>query len=154
LDSHLLLYPFPPLPNLFHSTNLPSVFIQYFSPFLCLPLSQFATSIPHVLNRLSLPIAHSPLFFLSSHPIPVFCLLIPTSESPHHFSFSCTLSPQVLQNFLCHTPLILPVVPRFSDSFPSLLLVRVFSLSLSSTFIHLLFALNLSISSLTYPFLW
>jgi hypothetical protein len=92
-------------------------------------------------------------FFLSFHPIPVFSLLIPTSESPHHFSFSCTLSPQVLQNFLCHTPLILPVVPRLSDSFPSLLLVRVFSLSLSSTFIHLHFALNLSTSSLAYAFL-
>jgi hypothetical protein len=35
------------------------------------------------------------------------------------------LSPQVLKNFLCHTPFILPVVSGFFDSFPFSLLVFV-----------------------------
>jgi hypothetical protein len=61
---------------------------------------------------LSLLIAHSALSF---HPIPVISLLIPTS-------FCCTLSPQVFQNFLCHTLLTLPVVSGFFDCFPSFLL--------------------------------
>jgi hypothetical protein len=71
-------------------------------------LSHFATSIPHVLNCPSLLIAHSALSFLFFHPIPLFYLLVPTSKSRHHFSFFCSLSLQVLQNFPCHTPLILP----------------------------------------------
>jgi hypothetical protein len=53
------------------------------------------------------------------HPIPSFSL-VPTSESRHHFSFSCTLSPQIL---FCHIPLRLPVVPGFFDSFPCFLFV-------------------------------
>jgi hypothetical protein len=121
----LLLYPFPPLPHLFHPSYLPSVFIPYVFPFLSLPLSYFA-SIPHVLDCLSLFIAHSAPSFLSFHPTPVFSFLVPTSKSRHHFSFFCTLSPQVLWNFLCHTPLILPVVSEFFDSFPSFLLACVF----------------------------
>jgi hypothetical protein len=114
----------PPFPYLFHPSHLPSVFIQYFSPFLSLPLSHFSTSIPHVLNRLSLLVAHSAPSLLSFRPVPVFSL-VPTSKSPHHFSFSCTLS-QVVRNFLCHIPLILPVVSGFFDSFHSFLLVYVF----------------------------
>jgi hypothetical protein len=65
-------------------------------------LSHFATSIPHVLNCLSLLIAHSAPSFLSFRPVPVFSFLVPTSKSRHHFSFFSTLSPQVLRNFLCH----------------------------------------------------
>jgi hypothetical protein len=79
-----------------------------------------------VLDCLSLFIAHSAPSFLSFHPTPVFSFLVPTSKSRHHFSFFCTLSPQVLWNFLCHTPLILPVVSGFFDSFPSFLLACVF----------------------------
>jgi hypothetical protein len=58
------------------------------------------------------------------HSIAVFSLLVATSKSRHHFSFF--LSPQVLRNFLCHTPLILPLVSGFCDSLPSFLLVCVF----------------------------
>jgi hypothetical protein len=76
--------------------------------------------------RLSLFIAHSAPSFLFFHSIPVFSLLVPTFQLRHHVSLSCTLSPQVLRNFLCHTPLILPVVPWFFDYLPSFLLVRVF----------------------------
>jgi hypothetical protein len=61
-------------------------------------------------------IAHSAPSFLSFHPVPVFSLLV-------HFAFSCTFSPQVLRNFLCHTPLTLPVVSGFFNSFSSFLLV-------------------------------
>jgi hypothetical protein len=105
----------------------PSVFIQYFSQFLSLPLSHFATSIPHhVLNCLSFLIAHPAPSFLSFHQIPVFSLLVPTSKSSHHFSFSYILSPQLLRHFLCHTPLIVPVIFGFFNSFPSFLLVCVF----------------------------
>jgi hypothetical protein len=67
---------------------------------------RFTTSIPHVLNCLSLLIAHSAPCFFSFHPISVFSLLLPTSKSRHYFSFSCALSPQVLRNFLCHTALL------------------------------------------------
>jgi hypothetical protein len=55
-----------PFPYLFHPPYLPSVFSQYFSPFLSLPLSHFATSIPQVLNCLSLLIACSVPSFLSN----------------------------------------------------------------------------------------
>jgi hypothetical protein len=114
------------LPYLFHPSYLSSVFIQYFSPFLSLSFSHFGTSNPHVLDCLSLVISHSAPSFLSFHPILVFSLLLPTSKSRHHFSFFCTLSLQVLRNFLCHTLLILSIVSRFFDSFPSFLLVCVF----------------------------
>jgi hypothetical protein len=76
-----------------------------------------------MLNCLAVLIAHSAPSFISFHPISVFSLLVPTSESRHYFSFSCTLLLQVLRNFLCHTPLILPVVSGFFDSVPSFLLV-------------------------------
>jgi hypothetical protein len=55
---------------------------------------------------------HKKYSFLSFRPIPIFCLLVPTSKSRHHFSFSCTLSP--LWSYLCHTPLILLL---YLDSF-------------------------------------
>jgi hypothetical protein len=90
IPTPLLLYHFPPFPYLFHPCYLPSIFIQYVFPFLSLPLSP-------------------------SSSIPVFSLLIPTSESHHRFSFSCTLSPQVIRN----SSLILPFVSRFFDSAPS-----------------------------------
>jgi hypothetical protein len=104
----------------------PSVFIQYFSPFRSLPLSHFATFIPHVL------IAHPAPFFLSFHPIPVFSLLVPTSKSRHYFSFFAL-------------SLILPVISWFFDFFLACLCFCPF---------HFPFALNVSTSSLAYPFLW
>jgi hypothetical protein len=61
--------------------------------------------------------------FLFYHSISVFSLLVPTSKSRLHFTFFCTLSLQVLRNFLCYILLILPVVSGFSDSFLSFLLV-------------------------------
>jgi hypothetical protein len=140
---HPFLFAFCPsssisLSSILSPFRLHSVFFPVpFSP----SLSHFATSIPHVLNCLSLLIAHSAPSFLSFHPVPVFSFLVPTYKSRHHFSFFCTLSPQVLRNFLCHTPFILPVVSAVS------------LFSLSSTFIHLFFALNLSTFSLAYPFL-
>jgi hypothetical protein len=114
-----VFYSFPPVPYHFHPSYLPSVFILDFSPFLSLSLSHFATSIPHVLSSQHL------LHLLSSPSIqiPLFSLLVSISKSRHHFSFSCTLSPQ---EFLCHTPLIFSVVSGFFDSFPSFLLVCVF----------------------------
>jgi hypothetical protein len=121
----LLLYPFPPLPYLFHPSYLSSVLAQYFSPFLFLPLSHFTASSPHMLDRLSLLTAHPAHSFLLLHPVPVLSLLVPTSKSRHHFPFFRALSPQIHRNILCHAPLILPVVPRFSDSLYSLLLVRI-----------------------------
>jgi hypothetical protein len=77
-----------------------------------------------VLSCLSLLIAHSAPSFLSFPPILTFSLLVPTSKSRHHFSFSCTLSPQVL-----------PVVLGFFDSFPSFLLVCGF-VSFTQLYIH------------------
>jgi hypothetical protein len=78
---------------------------------------------------LSLFITHSAPSFLSFHPIPVLSLLVPTSKSRHHFSLSCTLSPQVyIDSFL----LVLAFVP----------------------FTQLSFALDLFTSSLAYAFLW
>jgi hypothetical protein len=74
---------------------------------------------------ISLLTAHPAHSFLLLHPVPVLCLLVPTSKSRHHFPFFRALSPQIHRNILCHAPLILPVVPRFSDSLPSLLLVRI-----------------------------
>jgi hypothetical protein len=148
--THFFFHSVPPVPYLFYSSYFPSVFIQYFSP-----LSHFATSIPHVLNCLSLLIAHSAPCFLSFRLIPVFSLLVRTTKSRHHFSLFCTLSlsrPSEISSvihlsysLLYLDSLILSILSCFSVSL---------SLSLSSTFIHLPFALNLSTSSLAYPFLW
>jgi hypothetical protein len=79
----LLFYPFPPRPYLFHRSYLPSVFIQYISPFL---LS--SPSIQYLLSFSSFSHLNLAIIFLS------------VALSP----------PQVLRNFLCHTSLILPVV--------------------------------------------
>jgi hypothetical protein len=139
-------YSFPPLPYLFHPYYLPSAFIQYFSPFS--PFLSF-----RYIHSTCAQLARSVPSFLSFPPIPIFSLLVPTSKSRHHFSFSCTLSLQILRNFLCYTPLILPVVSGFFDSYPSFLLVCVF-VPFTQLYIHQSpFALNLSTSLLTYPFL-
>jgi hypothetical protein len=55
------------------------------------------------------------------HPIPVFSLLVPTSKSRHHFSFSCTL--ESMYSSIIH--LSYSFVFRFFDSLPSSLLVCV-----------------------------
>jgi hypothetical protein len=147
--THLLLYPFPSFPYLFHPSYLPSIFTPRSFSFLSLiSLHPFHMI---VLDCLSLFIAHSAPSFLSFHPIPVFSLLLPTSKSRHHLSFFCTLSlPR-------YSVIHLSFFPLYIDSFIFFLLsclVLSLSLSLSSTFIHLSFALNLFTSSLAYPFLW
>jgi hypothetical protein len=122
-------YPFPPLPDLFHPSYLHSVFLPVpFSPSL-ISLHPF-----HICSIDSLSTQHilQPLF--SPFIQYLFSLIVPTSESPHHFSFPCTLSPQIPSLRSCLSVSLSP--------------------SLSSTFIHLPFALNLSTSSLAYQFLW
>jgi hypothetical protein len=71
-----------------------------FSPSLSLRYIHFTCA------RLSLSflIAHSAPSFLSFRPIPVFSLLVATSESRHHFSFSCTLTPEFPQSYTSHPP--------------------------------------------------
>jgi hypothetical protein len=117
---HLFLFLFFPSSSISLSSILSCFYLYsvFHTPFLSFPLSHFPTSISHVLNCLSLLIAHSAPSFLSFHTIPVF--------SPH-FSFSC---------ILCHTPLILPVVSGFFDSFPSFLLGCVF-VPLTQLYIYL-----------------
>jgi hypothetical protein len=70
--------------------------------------------------------------FLSLSPHSTFCTFFPLLPSNTCFlsprSFS--LSSKVLRNFLCHTPLKLPLVSGFFDSFPSFLLVCVFIIHL------------------------
>jgi hypothetical protein len=110
------LYSFPPLLYLFLPSYLPSVFIQYFSTFLSLPLSLIS------LYCLSFLKAHSAPSFLSFHPIPVFSLLIPTSKSRHHFSFFSLPLPR----YSGISSIMLTVVSGFFHSFPSFLLVCVF----------------------------
>jgi hypothetical protein len=105
-------YPFPPFPYLFFFLiSLPS---SYFSPFY-LSLTSLHPSHMCSISLLStfctfFPLLPSNTCFLS--PVPTF--------------LSFALSPQTLRNFLCQTPLILPVVSRFFDSFPSFLLACVF----------------------------
>jgi hypothetical protein len=95
------------------------IFTQYFSPFLCLPLSHFATSIPHVLNCLSLLITHSAPSFLSFR-------LIPVSFSLLFLSFALSLprysgiSPL---SYTSHTPSCIWI---FFYSLASFLLICVF----------------------------
>jgi hypothetical protein len=124
---------------LLSSISLSSILspLLLYSVFFSVPfspsLSHFTTSIPHVLNCLSLLIAHSAPPFLSFHLIPVLSLLVPTTKS------------LALSYFLFYLDsLILSLL-----SYLSVYL----SLSLSSTFIPLPLALNLSTSSLAYPFL-
>jgi hypothetical protein len=101
-------YP-PPLSSiislLFHISFIHPIFILYFSRLLSLPLFHFVASIPRVFDYLSLLIAHSAPSFLSFRPIPIFSLLVPTSESRHYFSFSCTFPPQEFPlSYSPHTP--------------------------------------------------
>jgi hypothetical protein len=116
--SHSLPLSFSILALLFH--------ISFIHPISLPPsLSISPSPLPSFLSfrRIHSPRARSSLFFLAAHPspslfsfrpIPVLSLLVPTSKSRHHF--------------ICHTPLTLLVVPRFSNSRPSLFLVRVFVL--------------------------
>jgi hypothetical protein len=105
---------------LFHPFYFPSVFTQYFSPFLSLSLLSFRY-IHSTCAQFSLS-PHSTFYTFFSLLPNNTCFLSPR----HHFSFSCTLSPQVFRNLLCHTPLILPVLSGFFYSLPSFLLVCVF----------------------------
>jgi hypothetical protein len=136
------LYPFPPLSYHFHPSYLSSVFIRYFSPPLSLPLSHFATSIPHVFDRLTLSFPSVQyLFPLSSfsHLNLAIIFLFLLLTFPRYSGIS-----SVSYSLLYLDSLIL--------SLPSCLSVSL-SLSLSSALIHLPSALNLSTSSLAYPFL-
>jgi hypothetical protein len=126
-------YSFPPLPYLFHQSYLPSVFIRI-SLRSFLSLSPISLHPFHMYSIVSLSLSPHTIFF-TFHPIPVISLRVSTSKSRHHFSFSCTLSAQVLRNFLCHTPLMLSVVSGFFDSFPSFLLVCVLVL-FTQLYIH------------------
>jgi hypothetical protein len=91
-----------------------------------------------VLDRLSLLITHSASSFLSFHPIPVFSLLVPTSESRHHFSLS-----RGTPDFpLSYTLLLLLVVSGFFDSLPSFLLVLIF-LPFIQLYIHIFLLLSI-----------
>jgi hypothetical protein len=126
-------------------SSFPSSFSISPCSFLSLSLISLQ-SIPHVPNCLSRLIANSAPSFLSFRPVPVFSLLVPTSKSRHHFSFSHSPpgTPEFPLEYTSHrelylVSLILSLLSCFSVSF---------SLSLSSTFIHLHFALNLSLSSL------
>jgi hypothetical protein len=141
-----------------------------FNTFVTIPKNKIFISIPHpflflffsssYIHLISLPSSFSvPLrSFLSPSLISLhllsrlpsntcFPLLVSTSRSRHYFSFFCTLSPQVLQNFLCHTPLILPVVSGFFDYFPSFLLFCIF---IPSTQLHSCIFLLIVIFSLLH----
>jgi hypothetical protein len=124
---HPFLFPFCSSCSISFSSILSPFHLH--SVFLPLPLSP-SLSFPYIHSTCaqlspSLIAPYAPSF-LSFRPLPVFSLLIPTSKSRHHFSLLCTLSPQILRNFLSHTPLILPVVSGFFDSLPSFLFVCVF----------------------------
>jgi hypothetical protein len=119
------------------SISLSSIFTRI-SPrsFLSLSLSLILLHPFHMCSivSFSLLIAHSAPSFLSFHTLPVFPLLVPTSKSRHLFSFFCTLSPQVLRNFLCHNlSAFLLYLDSLILSFLSCLSVSL-SLSLSSIF--------------------
>jgi hypothetical protein len=101
------LYSFPPLEYLFHPTYLPSVFAQYFSSVLSLPLSHFVAPAPHVLDRLTLLSAHPTPSLLLFRPILVLSLFVPASRVERAaLSHSlCRLKPFTL--FLSHLYLVL-----------------------------------------------
>jgi hypothetical protein len=140
---------FSPLRHLFHPSypsfpsslsisrrSLPSFFLISSHPLhMCSIVSLSLGHILHLLSSLSVQY----LFSLS--------LFVPASESRHHFPFFRTLSPQVHRNILCHASLDSLILSLLSCLSVSL------SLSLSSAHIHLPSALNLSNSSLAYPFL-
>jgi hypothetical protein len=107
---------FPPLPYLFHLSYLFLISLHLF----------------HMCSIVSLLIAHPASSFLSFHPIPVFSLLIPTSESCYHFPFFCTLSPQVLCHTFCYIWILwfFPFFVPFNQFYvpPSSLLLSIFPL--------------------------
>jgi hypothetical protein len=148
----ILLCSFLPLLYIFHPSYLPVVFVLYFSRFFSLPLSHFATSIPHVLDFLSLLIA----YFARSFSSPSIQYLFSLSSYPH-LNFAIIFLSFILSlprySFVIHHPYPCCILDSLILSLLSCLSVSL-SLSLSSTFIHLPFALNPSTSSLAYPFLW
>jgi hypothetical protein len=137
-----------------HPISLPFSFIFLpvpFSPYL----SHFATSIPHVRDCVSLLVAHSVPSFLSFRLTPVFSLLVLTSKSRHHFlSRALSLPGNSGIPFSCtsHTFCCIWIL-SFSPFFLACLCLCPFH-SGPLSFIYLPFALNLSTSSLAYPFLW
>jgi hypothetical protein len=87
--SHIpfIFHSVPPFPYLFHPSYFPSVFIQYFSPFLSLPLFHFATSIPHVKCSI--------VSFFSWHVCTFFPLILFSFSSfPQHFFLFWTPPPR------------------------------------------------------------
>jgi hypothetical protein len=114
--------------------------------FLFMPSTPFFFYSFPPLHSVFLPVSFSPslaLSFLSSHPIHIFSLLVPTS-------MSCTLSPQILRNFPCLSYFLL-------DSLILSLLSCLSWVFVPFTLLHnhpSLFATNLSTSSLAYQFLW
>jgi hypothetical protein len=89
----------------------PFRFHSGFLPFPFLPLSHFATSIPHMFSWLSFLVAHSAPSFLSFHPIPLSILVL--------------LFPRFLSRFM-----------YFHTSFPVLISFISFLLFLPSLLLH------------------
>jgi hypothetical protein len=128
---HFPFYPHPFLFLLCHSCSIISL-SYILSPFrlhsVFLPIS-FSLSLSF--RRIYSTYARSSFSPYSTfctfllHLPPNTCFLSPTSEFRHNFSFSSILHSQAFRNFLCRTPLTLPVVSGFFDSLPSFLLVRV-----------------------------
>jgi hypothetical protein len=108
------------IPDYKHKNTIPKInfFLPIPHPFLFLSFPSSSISLSSLLS-----IFHILHLFPLLPSIPVFFLLVLTSKSRHHSSFFCTLSPQVLRNFFCHTSIILPVVFEFFDSFASFLFV-------------------------------
>jgi hypothetical protein len=124
-----------------HSISLPS---SFFPLSLSLSLSHFSPSSLHILHLLS-SLSILCLFSLSSFPhlnLAIIFLSLALSLLRYSGIFSVIDLPYSL---LYLDSLILSFISYFSVSL---------SFSLSSTFIHLPFALNLSTSSLAYLFLW
>jgi hypothetical protein len=129
--------------HILHPFYLPSVFILP-SLTLSLSLSHFSPSSLHILHLLS-SLSILCLFSLSSFPhlnLAIIFLSLALSLLRYSGIFSVIDLPYSL---LYLDSLILSFISYFSVSL---------SFSLSSTFIHLPFALNLSTSSLAYLFLW
>jgi hypothetical protein len=133
-----------------HRISLTSSFGISPRSFISFSLSHFATSIPRVLNSLS--------FSLSPCPHNTFCTVFPLLPSNTcslssfpllnlaHFSFFCTLSPLPRYSEIStvvHLSYSLLYLGSLILSLLSCLSVSM-SLSLSSTFIYLPFALSLS----------
>jgi hypothetical protein len=126
-----LLYVFPhPFISLFfpsYSISLSSIFFPFRLHSVFLPILSVSLISLHPFHMFSIVFLSPHSTFCTFFPLllskPVFSLLVRTSKYLYHFSFFCTLSPQVLRNFLSHTSFILPVVSGFFHSFPSFLLV-------------------------------